>query len=81
MVREVLEVLLDLAQNGSTMVVVTHEMSFAKAVADRVIFLDKGKIVEEGSGEDFFEHPKTDRAKRFLHTFEYEKVRKGNSVK
>jgi polar amino acid transport system ATP-binding protein len=76
MVREVLEVLLDLAQNGSTMVVVTHEMSFAKAVADRVIFLDKGKIVEEGSGEDFFEHPKTDRAKRFLHTFEYEKVRK-----
>ena len=62
MVREVLEVLLDLAKQGRTMVIVTHEMSFAKAIADRVIFLDKGIIVEEGKAEEFFEHPKTERA-------------------
>ena len=76
MVREVLEVLLDLAKQGRTMVIVTHEMSFAKAIADRVIFLDKGIIVEEAKAEEFFEHPKTDRAQRFLHTFTYEKVKK-----
>ena len=76
MVREVLEVLLDLAKQGRTMVIVTHEMSFAKAIADRVIFLDKGIIVEEGKAEEFFEHPKTERAQRFLHTFAYEKVKK-----
>ena len=76
MVREVLEVLLDLAKQGRTMVIVTHEMSFAKAIADRVIFLDKGIIVEEGKAEEFFEHPKTERAQRFLHTFTYEKVKK-----
>ena len=76
MVREVLEVLLDLAKQGHTMVIVTHEMSFAKAIADRVIFLDKGIIVEEGKAEEFFEYPKTERAQRFLHTFTYEKVKK-----
>ncbi len=76
MVREVLDVLLNLAKNGSTMVIVTHEMSFAKAVADRVIFLDNGKIVEEGTPYEFFDHPKTDRAKKFLNTFSYEKVAK-----
>ena len=76
MVREVLEVLLDLAKQGRTMVIVTHEMSFAKAIADRVIFLDKGIIVEEGKAEEFFEYPKTERAQRFLHTFTYEKVKK-----
>ena len=76
MVREVLEVLLDLARQGRTMVIVTHEMSFAKAVADRVIFLDGGEIVEEGSPIDFFEHPKTERAQRFLNTFTYDKVEK-----
>ena len=76
MVREVLEVLLDLAKQGRTMVIVTHEMSFAKAIADRVIFLDKGIIVEEGKAEEFLEHPKTERAQRFLHTFTYEKVKK-----
>lgn len=57
------------------MVIVTHEMSFAKAIADRVIFLDKGIIVEEGKAEEFFEYPKTERAQRFLHTFTYEKVK------
>ena len=77
MVREVLDVMLTLARQGRTMVIVTHEMSFAKAVADRVIFIDEGSIVEEGSPEAFFEHPGTDRAKRFLNTFTYEKVEKG----
>lgn len=77
MVREVLDVMLTLARQGRTMVIVTHEMSFAKAVADRVIFIDEGNIVEEGSPEGFFEHPGTDRAKRFLNTFTYEKVEKG----
>ena len=51
-------------------------MSFAKAVADRVIFIDEGNIVEEGSPEEFFEHSRTERAKRFLNTFTYEKVEK-----
>jgi len=71
MVREVLDVVLSLAKEGRTMIIVTHEMSFAKAVADRVIFMDGGKIVEEGSPEDIFEHPKTERLKRFLKTFTY----------
>ena len=77
MVREVLDVMLTLARQGRTMVIVTHEMSFAKAVADRVVFIDEGNIVEEGSPEEFFEHPGTERAKRFLNTFTYEKVEKG----
>lgn len=72
MVREVLQVVLELARDGMTMIIVTHEMDFAKAVADRVIFLDKGEIVEEGSPKEFFSHPKTDRAKKFLNTFHYE---------
>lgn len=76
MVREVLDVMLELAKQGRTMVIVTHEMSFAKAVADRVIFLDGGEIVEEGEPEEFFNHPKTERAKRFLHTFEFDSVHK-----
>ena len=76
MVREVLDVMLALARQGMTMVIVTHEMSFAKAVADRVIFIDEGNIVEEGSPEEFFEHSRTERAKRFLNTFTYEKVEK-----
>ena len=76
MVREVLEVLLSLARQGRTMVIVTHEMSFAKAVADRVVFLDEGVIVEEGKPEEFFEHPKTERARKFLNTFTYEKAKR-----
>lgn len=74
MVREVLQVVLELAKDGMTMLIVTHEMEFARAVADRVIFLDSGKIVEEGSTEEFFTNPKTDRAKQFLNTFSYESV-------
>lgn len=73
MVREVLDVVLSLAKEGRTMLIVTHEMAFAKAVADRVIFLENGKIVEEGSPEEFFDNPQTDRLKRFLKTFSYEK--------
>lgn len=65
-VVEVLEVMQELAKEGMTMVVVTHEMGFARTVADRVIFLENGKIVEENYSEEFFSHPKTDRAKDFL---------------
>lgn len=75
MVREVLEVILDLADQGRTMVIVTHEMQFARAVADRIIFLDGGGIVEEGTPEQFFDHPKTERAERFLQTFTFERKR------
>lgn len=74
-VREVLDTMLELAKAGSTMVIVTHEMSFARAVADRVVFIDQGEIVEEGKPDEFFTHPTTERAKKFLHTFEFEAVR------
>lgn len=66
MVKEVLDVMKDLAESGMTMVVVTHEMNFAKEVADRIIFLDDGFLVEEGDPETFFSHPKTERARVFL---------------
>lgn len=72
MVREVLQVVLELAKEGMTMLIVTHEMDFAKAVADRVFFLDQGEIIEEEPPEIFFGKPKTERAKRFLNTFHYE---------
>lgn len=72
MVREVLQVVLELAKEGRTMVIVTHEMEFAKAVADRVIFMDEGKIVEEEKPGEFFRYPKTERAKKFLNTFSFE---------
>lgn len=72
MVREVLQVVLELAKTGMTMIIVTHEMEFAKAVADRVLFLDEGQIVEEGKPEEFFSAPKSDRAKQFLNSFHYE---------
>ena len=72
MVKEVLDLVLSLAKEGRTMVIVTHEMSFAKAVADRVIFMDGGKIVEEGTPKELFEQPKSDRLKRFLQTFTYQ---------
>lgn len=71
MVREVLEVILNLAKQGMTMMIVTHEMNFAKSVADRIIFMDQGNIVEESSPEEFFTQPKTDRAKQFLDKFIY----------
>ena len=75
MVREVLDVMLDLAKQGRTMLIVTHEMQFARAIADRIIFLDNGKIVEEATSDEFFDNPKTERAKQFLNTFEFDSVR------
>lgn len=66
MVGEVLKVMKDLAESGMTMMCVTHEMGFAREVADRVIFVDHGRILEEGSPEEFFTHPKHERAKQFL---------------
>ena len=75
MVREVLDVMLELADQGMTMVIVTHEMQFARAIADRIIFLDNGSIVEDSKPDEFFTNPKTQRAKEFLQTFAYEKRR------
>ena len=75
MVREVLDVMLDLAKQGRTMLIVTHEMQFARAIADRIVFLDNGKIVEEATPDEFFDNPKTERAKQFLNTFEFDSVR------
>ncbi len=73
MVHEVLETMIALAKSGSTMLIVTHEMAFAKAVADRIIFIDKGDIVEETDDvKEFFIQPKTERARKFLKTFAYE---------
>ena len=66
MVGEVLEVMKQLAREGMTMVVVTHEMGFAREVADRVLFIDYGKLIEEGTPEHFFTEPKEERAKMFL---------------
>ena len=72
MVREVLDVMLGLAKQGRTMIIVTHEMQFARAVADRVIFMDKGHILENEKPSIFFDNPKTDRAKQFLNIFDFE---------
>ena len=72
MVREVLEVVLDLARQGRTMLIVTHEMNFARAIADRVLFIDDGHILEDLPPERFFTNPDTERAKQFLNTFNYE---------
>ena len=66
MIKEVLDVMIDLAKGGMTMLCVTHEMGFAKEVADEIIFMDEGKIVERGTYDDFFNNPQTDRAKLFL---------------
>ena len=81
MVREVLDVMLELAKSGSTMIV-THEMQFARAVADRIVFLDGGEILETDTPEKFFTRPKTDRAKRFLNTFSFhmERERGGKAI-
>lgn len=75
MVREVLDVMLELARQGMTMVIVTHEMRFARAIADRVVFLDGGVIVEQSPPEIFFTNPRTQRARDFLQTFTYENRR------
>ena len=66
MIKEVLDVMIELAREGMTMLVVTHEMGFARTVADRVVFMDRGEIVETGKPQEFFAAPKTDRAKLFL---------------
>jgi glutamate transport system ATP-binding protein len=66
MIKEVLDVMVDLAKQGMTMIVVTHEMGFARTAADRVVFMADGAIVEENTPEGFFTHPKSDRAKDFL---------------
>ena len=73
MVREVLDVILELAQGGMTMLIVTHEMQFARAVADRIVFLDEGKVLENLPAEEFFQNPRTQRARDFLQTFEFKK--------
>jgi len=80
MVREVLDVMLGLAKEGSTMVIVTHEMQFARAIADRIIFLDKGGIVEESNPVTFFTNPKTERARQFLNVFEYGTISRGEYI-
>ena len=73
MVREVLEVVLSLAKAGSTMVIVTHEMNFARAIADRILFIENGAVVEQSDDpKAFFASPSTDRAKAFLKSFDYE---------
>ena len=66
MIKEVLDVMVNLAKQGMTMIVVTHEMGFAKEVADQMIFMDEGRIVERAKTNDFFENPKSDRTKLFL---------------
>lgn len=75
MVREVLDVILDLAKQDKTMLIVTHEMAFARAIADRVIFLEGGSIIEDTTPEQFFDHPQSERAKSFLQTFTFDEVR------
>jgi general L-amino acid transport system ATP-binding protein len=66
MIKEVLEVMVELAESGMTMLVVTHEMGFARQVADRVIFMDQGQIVEMNTPEEFFSNPKSERTRLFL---------------
>ena len=65
-IGDVLELIRELADRGMTIMIVTHEMSFAKEIATRIVFLDKGKIIEEGTPDEFFNHPKTPRVKEFL---------------
>jgi ABC-type polar amino acid transport system ATPase subunit len=66
MIKEVLDVMTDLAKEGMTMLVVSHEMGFARAAANRVVFMDRGEIIEQSTPEEFFTHPKEERARRFL---------------
>lgn len=71
MVKEVLDVILELAKEGMSMVIVTHEMKFAQAVADKIVFFDEGLVIEEGHPREFFASPKSQRAKKFLDIFNY----------
>jgi len=66
MIKEVLDVMIELAESGMTMIVVTHEMGFAKTVANRIIFMDVGEIIEQNEPEEFFNNPQSDRTKLFL---------------
>ena len=80
MVGEVLDVVLELARSGMTMVIVTHEMRFAEAVADRVVFLENGLVVEKSVPAQFFHQPHTQRAQQFLASFCYDSVRDGKNM-
>ena len=80
MVREVLDVIVELADSGLSMVIVTHEMEFARAVADRIVFLENGHVVEENSPEAFFTTPKTRRAAEFLKTFTYTRHKRSDET-
>ena len=71
MIGEVLDVMTELAREGMTMVIVTHEMNFARRVADRIIFMDAGTILEESTPEEFFAAPKTQRARDFLNSLRH----------
>lgn len=77
MVREVLDVIIELAKEGMTMLIVTHEMAFAKAVADRILFFDQGFIEEEGTPEEIFDHPKKERTRKFLDSFRFDDLKEG----
>ena len=72
MVREVLDVLLELAREGMTMLIVTHEMEFARVIADRILFFDDGVLLEENTPGEFFTSPRTERARQFLNLFQFE---------
>ncbi|MBO7047796.1 MAG: amino acid ABC transporter ATP-binding protein [Spirochaetia bacterium] len=76
MVREVLDVMMNLANDGMTMLIVTHQMDFARAIADRIIFMDEGKIIEETDPGQFFSSPKSERGKKFLENFTFRVYRK-----
>ncbi|WP_421171189.1 amino acid ABC transporter ATP-binding protein [Aeromonas dhakensis] len=76
MVQEVLEVIRDLAGSGMTLLIVTHELAFAQAVADRIVFMDGGHILEQATPHQFFEHPRSQRARQFLAKFSYTTVSK-----
>lgn len=80
MVREVLDVMKELAHQGMTMIIVTHEMNFARSVADRIVFLDDGCVVEEAAPAAFFMAPQTERAQRFLDIFTYENEKANEAV-
>ena len=77
MVREVLDVMMELSERGMTMLIVTHELAFARAVADRILFMDQGNIAESGEPEAFFTAPKTERARDFLGNFLFSSKKKG----
>lgn len=80
MVREVLDVMLELAEQGRTMIIVTHEMQFARAVADRIVFMDHGKIVEQSEPAQFFTAPRTKRAQEFLRTFSFDEKKRSSQA-